>query len=178
MDLPLSPFHDLLVSTVGAINIYLSDAETSKGSWVGYEIITAIGVGLALQKPMIANQASVTADDLGPVTVMTLFFENVGTSLFIATEEAAFTSGLIGNLVSTMPHIDPQAVLHTGVPQIRDMFSEGDLEGVLSSYLYGCKISHIISVTCGVIASLISFSNAGPAAVKEVKMAWKKIHTT
>ncbi|KAF2732253.1 MFS gliotoxin efflux transporter glia [Polyplosphaeria fusca] len=167
-----------LLATAGACSIYTLDATTSTQSWIGYEVLTATGVGLALQIPMIANQANVVADDIASVTALTLFVENCGTSLFIASGEAAFTQGLLGNLARNMPEIDPHEVLNAGVTQIRNIFSGGELDEVLSSYLHGCKVSHILSVGCGVAASLISLSNAGPAAVKEVKMRLKKSHST
>lgn len=165
-----------LLATAGVSNIYTLNATATTATWIGYEVLTATGVGLALQIPMIANQAAVGADDMAAVTSLTLFIENCGTALFVASGEAAFTQALVDSLGRNLPSVDPHTILNAGATQVRNLFSDGELDQILSSYLYGCKVSHIISVSCGAAASLISMSNAGPAAVREVKLRLKKSH--
>ncbi|KAJ4321168.1 hypothetical protein N0V94_003008 [Neodidymelliopsis sp. IMI 364377] len=170
----------LLVGAVfaitGNVKIYRSDTSTLTSEWVGYEILSAIGIGIALQIPMIANQASVPTGDLAAATSLTLFMENCGTALFVASSEAAFTTGLLASLDRNLPDIDTKAVLEAGATQIRSLFSGEELQHVLGSYLDGCKTSHIVTVVCGAIAGLISLSNAGPAAVTWAKLRMKKAH--
>lgn len=165
-----------LFTIAGNTKIYTLDASTPIKDWIGYEIVTAIGVGLALQIPMIANQALVPADDLGAVTAMTLFMENCGTVLFLASSEAAFTNGLLSSLARNLPEIDSRVVLDAGATQIRSLFSGKELDKVLAGYLEGCKTSHIIAVVCGAMAGVISLTNAGPAAIREAKLRLRKSH--
>jgi hypothetical protein len=170
----------LLVGAVfaiaGNVNIYRSGTSTLTSEWVGYEILSAIGIGTALQIPMIANQASVPTCDLAAATSLTLFMENCGTALFVASSEAAFTTGLLASLDRNLPDIDTNDVLEAGATQIRSLFSGEELQQVLGSYLDGCKTSHIVTVVCGAIAGLISLSSAGPAAVTWAKLRMKKAH--
>jgi hypothetical protein len=165
-----------LLAVAGNTRIYMLDASTPTKAWVGYELITATGVGLALQIPMIANQALVPADDLGAATSMSLFMENCGTVLFVASGEAAFTSGLLSSLARNLPQVDARIVLDAGATQTRSFFAGNELDKVLDGYLDGCKTSHVITVACGAIAGAISLSNVGPAAVREVKMRMRKLH--
>lgn len=170
----------LLVGAVfvvaGNVRIYLSNARTLTSEWVGYEILSAVGIGMALQIPVIANQASVSADDMAAVTTLTLFLENCGETLFVASSEGAFTNGLLSSLARNLPSIDSKTVLHAGATQIRSVFSGGDLEQILVSYLDGCKTSHLITIACGAVAGLISCSSAGPATVSWAKLKLKKVH--
>lgn len=160
----------------GNVRIYLSNARTVTSEWVGYEILSAVGIGMALQIPVIANQASVSADDLAAVTTLTLFLENCEKTLFVASSEGAFTNGLLSSLARNLPSIDSKTVLDAGATQIRSLFSGGDLEQILGSYLDGCKTSHLVTIACGAIAGLISCSSAGPAAVTWAKLKLKKTH--
>jgi hypothetical protein len=160
----------------GNAKIYGSNTSTHTSAWIGYEILSAVGIGMALQIPVIANQALVSADDMAAVTTLTLFMENCGETLFVASCEGAFTNGLLSSLARNLPDIDSKTVLDAGATQIRHMFTGGELENVLKSYLDGCKTSHLVTVACGATAGLISFSNAGPAAVSWVKMKLKKAH--
>ena len=170
----------LLVGAVFAIagntKIYTSTARTLTSEWVGYEILTALGIGMALQIPVIANQASVSADDMAAVTTFTLFMENCGETLFVASSEGAFTNGLLSSLSNSLPDIDPKTILDVGATQIRTLYSGQELEKVLGGYLDACKTGHLITVACGAIAGLISLSNAGPAAATWLKLKLKKPH--
>ncbi|KZM22409.1 transmembrane transport [Ascochyta rabiei] len=170
----------LLVGAIFAIagnaRIYTSNASTLTSEWVGYEILSAIGIGIALQIPMISNQALVPADNMAAVTSLTLFMENCGTALFVASSEAAFTNGLLSSLARNLPDVDSKNVLDAGATQIRSLFGGRELEQVLGSYLDGCKTSHIITVVCGATAGLISLSNAGPVAVTWARLRIRKAH--
>ena len=131
---------------------------------------------MALQIPVIANQSLVSADDIAAVTTLTLFMENCGETLFAASCEGGFTNGLLSSLARNLPDIDSRIVLDAGATQVRHMFTGGELEHVLKSYLDGCKTSHLVTVACGAAAGLISFSDAGPAAVSWAKLKLRKTH--
>ncbi|KAF2865058.1 MFS gliotoxin efflux transporter glia [Massariosphaeria phaeospora] len=171
-------FLGALLGTAGVTRIYTLGADASTNDWIGFELLTAIGVGLALQIPMISNQAIVTVDDISAVTSLTLFCEHLGTTLFVAAGEAAFAQGVMGSISRNVPTVEPHVVLDIGATQIRHVFTGSELQKVLASYLDGCKISHIISVVCGVAACVVSSGTAGRAGVREIKMRMKKAHST
>ena len=160
----------------GMTKIYTLGAEASAGDWIGYELLVAIGVGFALQIPMIANQTFVSSSDIPGVTSLTLFIENMGTTLFVAAGEAAFAQGLMASIAHNVPSVEPHAVLNIGATQVRQAFSGNELQGVLGSYLDGCKTSHIIGVSSGFAACLVSFGSAGLAGFREIRMKMKKMH--
>lgn len=160
----------------GNTKIYTLNALTHTSEWIGYEVLSAVGIGMALQIPVIANQAMVSADDLAAVTTLTLFMENCGETLFVASCEGAFTNGLLSSLGRSLPNVNSKIVLDAGATQIRHLFSGSELEHVLMGYLDGCKTSHLVTVACGAIAGLISCSNTGPAALSWVKLKLKKAH--
>lgn len=111
---------------------------------------------------MIANQALVVTDDIPEATALTLFFENMGTTVFNAATEAAFTS----SVVSSLKGVDSAAVIAAGASQLRKLFSGQELQEVLSSYLDGCRVSHALSLSCGGVATVVSLLMAIPV-VKE-----------
>jgi MFS family permease len=160
-----------LFGTVGASMIYTLDSSASVGTWVAYELLTAIGIGLSLQVPMIANQAAVTAEDIPAVTSITLFVETIGQALFVAAGEAALTNQLVKSLTEYAPKLDPLSVIHAGASQIRDAFAPADVPGILMSYLEGCQVGHLVSLSCGVAASLVSIAVAVPAGKTQL-MNW------
>lgn len=156
-----------IAGTIGLTMVHTLGANMSIGPWIGYEILIGIGVGIALQVPMIANQAAVGIEDMAAVTAMTLFTENISTSIFIASTEAAFTNGLVKALAYNSPNLKPEVVINTGATRIRTAFGSDDLQGILSSYLQGCQDSHYVPIACGASAVLVSMFIAIPATVKE-----------
>ncbi|KAI4633809.1 uncharacterized protein J4E87_000975 [Alternaria ethzedia] len=169
-------FVGAILAVAGNIKIHSLDASTPTRDWVGFELLTATGVGLALQIPMIANQALVSADDLAAVTSMSLFMENTGTVFSVASSEAAFTNGLLSSLARNLPELDAKEIMDAGATQIRGLFSGHELDQVLRGYLDGCKTSHVIPVTCGAVCAAISLSNAVPATLQGIKKRLGKSH--
>ncbi|EED15170.1 efflux pump antibiotic resistance protein, putative [Talaromyces stipitatus ATCC 10500] len=151
-----------VVGTIGVALIYSIDETASTKRWIGYEIVTAIGVGLALQLPMVANQSLVVANDIPEATALTLFFENMGTTAFNAATEAAFTSSIVSSLAD-FKNVDSSAVIAAGAASLlRQLFSGKELQEVVTSYLNGCRVSHALSLTCGGIATIVSLGMAVP----------------
>ncbi|KAF2475230.1 MFS gliotoxin efflux transporter glia [Lindgomyces ingoldianus] len=165
-----------IAATIGVSMIYTLDMQTSSRVWIGYELLTAMGVGLALQIPMIANQAAVSTEDMASATSLSLFMENVGTSLFVAGSEAAFTNGLLHSLIKKAPTLDANEVLGAGVTQIRSSFTQNEVKIILASYLDGCRVSHVVSVACGAAACLVAIVGVAPTASQELKRRRKKPH--
>ncbi|OAL18357.1 hypothetical protein AYO22_10773 [Fonsecaea multimorphosa] len=159
-----------VAGTLGVVMVHTLDANAGLGSWIGFEILTGMGVGLALQVPMIMNQAAVGVEDMAAVTSLTLFCENVGASIFIAATEAAFTNGLVSALGHNVPQVNPETVVNTGATEIRRLFGKKHLQGILMSYLQGCKDSHLVPMACGSAATLLSIV----VAVPSVSQSWEK----
>ena len=165
-----------VLGTIGAVLIYTLDASASLARWISYEVLTAIGIGLSLQIPMIANQGAVTPSDIPAVTSMTLFVENLGTSFFVATGEAAFANRLVSSLAYNAPDVDPSAVVQAGATQLRSTFASEDISGIVQSYLEASKANHIMSVVCGGAATIVAFMIAAPEGRKAWELRANKPH--
>lgn len=157
-----------IAGTLGAVLVQTINADAPIGIWIAYEAVIGLGVGIALQVPMVANQAAVGVEDIAAVTALTLFAENVGVSLFIASSEAAFTNGLVKSLAQKTPRLSPELVLNAGVTRIRTAFESEDIQGILSSYLEASKTSQLIPIACGASAILVSMVIVVPEAAKKL----------
>lgn len=164
------------LATAGTASIYSVNKPAATRTWIGFEMLTGMGVGLCLQIPMIYNQFLVERNDIPAVTSLTLFTENMGTALFVASCEASFQQGLVAHLKKSLPSLDPHAVVDAGATQIRNLFHGSELEIVLGSYLHGCRVSHLIAMSCGVVACMVSVAAAGPGVMHMVKERVGKSH--
>lgn len=154
-----------VAATISASLMYTLDETASTGTWTGILILAAIGVGLSLQVPMIANQAAVDASDLAAATSLSLFMENTGTSLFVAIAEAVFVAGLRDNLED----VDPQLVINAGVTQLRSTFSPSELPGIIAAYLEGCKTGYIVTLSCGSAALLMGVASSASSTRQGIR---------
>lgn len=61
-----------IMSTIGSGLLYTLSTTSSSSKWIGYQALVGLGVGLALQIPVISGQAVVAPTDLSSVTAMIL----------------------------------------------------------------------------------------------------------
>lgn len=145
-----------VLSTIGAGLLYTLNTTSGSGHWIGYQIITGLGIGLALQIPIIAAQATVGPADLSSVTAMILFCQTIGGAFFVSAGEVAFTNTLIGKLPTTAPGVDAASVVAVGVTQIRATFAASDVPGIIQAYMDGLKVAYAIAIAAAGISVLVS----------------------
>ena len=58
--------------TIGSGLIFTLGLNSQSSMWIGYQVLAGIGIGLCIQVPIIAAQATVEPDDIAIVTAMTL----------------------------------------------------------------------------------------------------------
>jgi hypothetical protein len=145
-----------IMSTIGAGLLYTLNTHSSSAHWIGYQALTGLGIGLALQVPIIAAQATVTAADLSSVTAMILFCQTIGGAFFVSAGEVAFTNTLIGKLPITAPTVDAATVVSVGVTQIRATFAASEVPGIIAAYMDGLKVAYAIAIACAGISVLVS----------------------
>lgn len=145
-----------ICATAGASLMYTYGLDSSTGAWIGSEILASAGVGAALQVPLLANYAAVGTDDIPAATSLALFLENVGTTIFVAATDGAFTKGLVHGVATHLPHLNPLSVVNSGVTDVRSKFPGSELPAILEAYLESCKDSHLVPVACGSLAGLIA----------------------
>jgi MFS transporter, DHA2 family, glioxin efflux transporter len=145
-----------VLSTIGAGLLYTLNTTSSSGHWIGYQILTGWGIGLALQVPIIAAQATVGPADLSSVTAMILFCQTIGGAFFVSAGEVAFTNTLTGRLPVRAPSVTPASVVAAGVTQIRAMFSASAVPGIILAYMDGLKVAYAIAIAAAGISVLVS----------------------
>ncbi|KAI4156057.1 MAG: hypothetical protein LQ340_000568 [Diploschistes diacapsis] len=145
------------LTTIGAGLIYTLDIGTGTGKWIGYQIITGVGIGLAIQTAVIVGQASVEAADLSTVTAMILFAQTIGGAFFVQAGQSAFSNQLLTDVPTTAPGVSPERVLATGASDLRTVFDAQQLPGVLEAYMSGLRTAYAIGIALGGVAFIVSF---------------------
>lgn len=149
-----------LLATMGTGLLYAFPTSSS-GQNIGFQILTGVGIGIALQVPMVVNQAlvSITAPaDIPTLTAVTLFFEIIGAALFTATGDAIFENRMSKNLDRLAPNVDGEAVLRAGAMGVSAWggIGEGDRMGVMRAFEHGLGATMGMGVGCSVVSVVIA----------------------
>ena len=156
------------LATIGVGLIYTLDIGTPSSHWIGYQALAGIGIGIAIQVPIIANQAFVEMTEISSVTAITLFFQTIGGAFFVSAGQTAWANTLLKKIPSVAPGVDPKLVVATGAAQLRHVFSEEQLPGILIAYMDGLKVTFaLIIALAGVtmpIALFAKWRNIKPSA--------------
>lgn len=143
---------------VGLLTTYSIDI--SSGKWIGYQILTGVGVGAGLQIPMTAVQTVLSQDDIPIGSAAVMFFQTLGGALFIAVGQSVFQNGLISGLKEFTPSLDPYAIFGAGATEIRNVLSalkaEDQLHGVLQAYMQGVGNTIRVSLALCLVAFVCS----------------------
>ncbi|PGH11289.1 hypothetical protein AJ80_07188 [Polytolypa hystricis UAMH7299] len=144
------------LTAIGSGLIYMLDIDTSSAQWIGYQILPGIGTGIAIQIPIIVNQALVDVSDLASISAITLFVQTIGGAFWVSAGQAAFVNRLVSKLPELAPNVDPALVVTTGASELRHVFSEEDLPGVLMAYMAGLKVTFTLCIALGGVGFLIT----------------------
>ncbi|KAK8186265.1 major facilitator superfamily protein [Phyllosticta citribraziliensis] len=147
--------------TVGAGLLYTLGLDASPGKYIGYQIVFGIGVGTCIQVPIIAAQAFSPVEDIPAVTATVLFFQLVSGALSVSAAESIFANRLLAALHSYVPDLNPEAILETGATQLRNIFDDQTLLGILRSYMKGLEAAWAMGTALAGVAFIISL--AAPA---------------
>lgn len=146
------------VATIGAGMIYTLEIDSGSPKWIGYQALVGIGIGLAFQIPVIVSQAVVKPSDLSTVSAIVLFFQTVGGAIFISAAQAGFVNQLLKELVKTAPNVNPALVVATGATDLRKVFNEDELPGILAAYMEGLKVPYAICIAFAGLSFVIAFT--------------------
>ncbi|KAM3079354.1 hypothetical protein ACMFMG_005788 [Clarireedia jacksonii] len=150
-----------LGATIGCGLLYTLSLHSSSGQWIGYQALVGLAVGFGFQIPVISAQAVVEPSDLSSVTAMVLFLQTIGGAFFISIAEVAFANRILHVLPHDAPEVVPAAVLSVGVTELRKVFGKTGptIEGIITAYLSGLKVTYAIAIACAGLAFFISLAS-------------------
>ncbi|MCJ1411311.1 hypothetical protein MMC19_005399 [Ptychographa xylographoides] len=146
-----------VISTIGAGMLFTLDIDTPSSKWIGYQILTGVGLGLGFQVPIIVGQASVDLSDISSISALLLFFQTIGGSFFVSAAQTAFANTIVGSLPVNAPGVNPAQVISTGATDIRNAFAAKDVAGILLSYLAGLHVVFALAITLSGLSLVVAF---------------------
>ncbi|CAD0083775.1 unnamed protein product [Aureobasidium vineae] len=119
---------------VGSALLTTWSVDIGAGIWIGYQIVTGVGLGASLQGPNIAAQTVLADSDVAIGLSFLQFISFFAGSTIITVSQTLLESGLASGLKKILPNLDPSTISGGGASTIRDMVSADQLPGALRVY--------------------------------------------
>lgn len=98
-----------------------------------------------------------------------IFFQTLGSSLFLSFAQTTFTNGLMNALPHFAPGVDVQQVVDAGASNFRTLIDPKFISGIILAY--NQAVSHVFYLATGAIAAGFLFScGLGWKSVKKQKV--------
>jgi hypothetical protein len=107
----------------GLISTYKIDMPFSK--WFGYQVLAGAGVGGGFQIPIIAVQTVLPLEDVPVGTACVIFFQSLGSALFISVGQTVFQNGLIRGTRGVCSKFEPRDLVKGGGYRDKERLGEG-----------------------------------------------------
>lgn len=139
-----------------------------RGKWIGFQIIFGSGLGLAVQQPIIAMQASLPEDDIPMGNAIMFFAQTLGGFCFLTAAQNIFS----GQLVKQVTDLEIQGLNATsiggvGATQIRNLVPTDMVPAFLEAYNESLIRTFYLATAC-----------AGLAAAASLLVPWNSVKGT
>jgi len=157
-----------IAMAIGSGLITTFKPDTGSATWIGFQVLAGVGVGLGMQQPLIAVQTALPLKDVPTGTAVLIFLQTLGGALFVSIGQNVFTNKLTQGLAEYAPQLDPAIILSTGATSIQ--YTD-------PKYLAGVTLAYNNALTTAftVSAAMASISILGSASIPWLSVKGKKI---
>ena len=152
-----------VIMSIGAGLISTFKVDTGHSTYIGYQILYGLGLGLGMQQSSMAAQTCLDKKDVTTGVALMFFFQGLGGAIWLSVGEVVFTNSLVRNLQG-VPGVTTELIVHTGATDLRTIVQPQYLDAVLVAYNRAIMDTIYIAVATAAI-SIIS----------GLTMEWKNI---
>ncbi|KAJ8061944.1 hypothetical protein OCU04_009730 [Sclerotinia nivalis] len=123
------------IATIGCGLISTLKTDTTSAQWIGYEILSAAGFGIAIQQGFTAVQTVLPLEKIPIGTAAVVASQSFGGAIFVSVGNTILQNQLKSSAKNgQLQGIDIQAVLDAGATGFRSVVSEDQLPALLVAY--------------------------------------------
>ena len=152
-----------VMGTVGSGLLSTLALNTDSSRWIGYEVFTAVGMGMAVQQGYVAVQSVVSLQQLAVASALISCFQSLGGAVFVSVSNSVMLNELYG---AVLPGVDIDAVIAAGATGFRALVPEEHIPALLDVYNEALRKVFLMG---------IAFS--GLAFISSLCFEWRNIKT-
>ncbi|TGO33704.1 hypothetical protein BHYA_0231g00160 [Botrytis hyacinthi] len=155
------------IATIGCGFISTFGTDTTSAEWIGYEILSATGFGIAIQQGFTAVQTVLPLDKIPIGTAAVVASQSFGGAVFVSVGNTILQNQLKASYDSgELPGIDIQAVLDAGATGFRSVVDADQLPALLEVYNGALQKVFIAAIPV-----------TGLAFISSLFLEWKSVKT-
>lgn len=123
------------IGTVGSGLLSTLQVDSGAGQWVGYQVVTSAGLGMAVQQGIIAVQTVLTLEQIPIGIAAIISMQSLGGAVFVSVGNNILQNILDqASAAKNLPGIDIKAVIAAGATQFRSIVPAESLPALLVAY--------------------------------------------
>ncbi|KAF7445066.1 hypothetical protein A1F99_100520 [Pyrenophora tritici-repentis] len=131
-------------------------ADSPRGHWIGFQILSGLGYGICSQMPILAVQVVLSKSDIPTGLVMVMFFQMLGGALAPSVGQNLFTDALLRNL-RKIQGIDGTVVVAAGARGFREIVPPELLNAVVDSFNSALRHVFWVALAAPALAWVLSW---------------------
>lgn len=153
-----------VIAPIGIGLMTLWTPNTSKGIWIGYQIVMGFGNGIGFTQANMAAQTVLKRRDVPTGASIVQFAQLLGGTVFIAVGQNLLTTTLASGLAPLVPGLNARDVGNLGAVQLRGLVGPEQLPVLLR--IYNGAIRQVFLMAAGLAAA---------SALGALGLEWKSV---
>ncbi|KAL6718352.1 hypothetical protein ACLMJK_004441 [Lecanora helva] len=153
------------VGTVGCGLLSTLQVDSNAGHWVGYQVFTSAGIGMAVQQGVIAVQTVLKLDQVPIGIAAIVSMQSLGGAVFVSVGNSILQNVLDqASAANELPGVDVKAVIAAGATQFRSIVPTTSIPALLVVYNHALQRVFIAAIPL-----------SGLAFVAALGLEWKSV---
>ncbi|KXH33943.1 major facilitator superfamily transporter [Colletotrichum simmondsii] len=133
------------------------DRESSMGQWIGFQILSGAGIGLAEQVPFIAVQVVLPDSDMPTACAMVVFHRLLGGAVGLSIASNLFSQELYRRLAGVPGGVNVKAIQDAGASDLAKAVPAVVLPFVQKAFSYAISRAFILPIVVAGTSLILSF---------------------
>lgn len=145
------------IGTVGCGLLSTLQVDSGPGRWVGYQVVTSAGLGMAVQQGVIAVQTVLTLEQIPIGIAAIISMQSLGGAIFVSVGNNILQNILDeASAANNLPGIDVKAVIAAGATQFRSIVPAESLPALLTAYNFALQRVFIAAIPLSGLAFIVA----------------------
>ncbi|KAG9250060.1 major facilitator superfamily domain-containing protein [Emericellopsis atlantica] len=145
------------VFIAGCVLLRELDVDSSMGEWIGFQILSGAGIGLAEQVPFIAVQVVLPDNDMPTACALVVFFRLLGGAVGLSIASNLFSSELFQRLADAVDGVTVEAIQDAGASDLAKSVPAAMLPLVRKAFSYAVTEAFILPIAVACASLILSF---------------------
>lgn len=148
-----------IIGAIGSGLLTTLEVNISTAKWIGYEVLTALGIGIMLQQSLVAVQAVLPRETVSIGTSLVIFAQSLSGSIFVSIGNSLLRNQLSVRLSEErLPGVNINEILSVGATEVRNKIPVEELAQFLVIYNDALQKLFILAIPLMAMALFTAFA--------------------